>query len=102
MLGASGSSSDFFFFTLSIDQYGGEGGSSDVAVKLLGCVRVQLSKRKKETRNKKGKKGRGELTDCVRETDLCCAHRGQTDRQTWRAPRRKTTRRNYCGTLNER
>lgn len=32
-----------FFFPSSIDHSSGEGGSSDVAAKLLGCVRVQLS-----------------------------------------------------------
>lgn len=82
----------------------GEGGSSDVAVKLLGCVRVQLSegRRKQEIKRKAVLKGQGERTESVSETDLCRAHRGQTDGQTWRAARRKNTKRNYYGTSNER
>lgn len=45
----------FFFLPPSIDQCSGGGGSSDVAVKLLGCVRVQLSEKggRRKPRNKK-------------------------------------------------
>lgn len=93
----------FFFSSSSIDQYSEEGGTSDVAGKLLGCVRVQLS----QGRRKQGiKRERGPELDALvsPRQDPRRAH-PRTDTQThktWRAPRRKTTKRNYYGTSNER
>lgn len=85
MLGGSVSPSNLFiFFPSSIDQYCGEGGSSDVAVKLLGCVRVQLSQgRRKQGIKRSWKAGEGRWTDCVTETrPVSCTPR--TDTQTHR------------------
>lgn len=66
--------------------------------------------RKKETRNKKGEQrdqggGGGARTDRVTQDETrAAAHTadGHTDAQTWRAPRRKTTKRNYYGTSSGR
>lgn len=84
MLGGSVSPSKFFFFFFfpsSIDQYSEEGGTSDVAGKLLGCVRVQLS----QGRRKQGiKRERGPELDalCHRDkTRVVHAADGHTDAQ---------------------
>lgn len=65
----------------------GEGGSSDAAVNLLGCVRVQLSegRRKPGIKTKEVLKGQGERTESVSEADLRRVYRGQTDRRDMEA-----------------
>lgn len=42
-------------FSSSIDQFGEEGGSSDVKLKQLGCVRVQLSEERRKQVIKRNK-----------------------------------------------
>lgn len=80
MLG--GSVSPSHFFPSSIDHSSGEGGSSDVAAKLLGCVRVQLSQgRRKQGIKRSWKDGESGRTVSPRP-DLCRAHRGRTHRRT--------------------
>lgn len=70
------------FFPSSIDHSSGEGGSSDVAAKLLGCVRVQLSQgRRKQGIKRSWKDGESGRTVPPRP-DLCRAHRGRTHRRT--------------------
>ena len=87
------------FLPSSIDQRCEEGGSSDVVAKLLGCVRVQPSEGRRRVGIKKTKK-RTEVVKGPRRADRGCTGdrpASRTAGQTWRAPRRKNTKRNYYG-----
>lgn len=69
------------FSLSSIERCSAEGGSSDVAVKLLGCVRVQLSRGRRKQGIKRGEQRarggeRGRTVSPRR--DACRAHRGRT------------------------
>lgn len=97
----------YYFLSPSLSGVVLEGGSSDVAVKLLGCVRVQLSRGRRKQGIKRGgtrEPGEGSADGPCRPDETRVVHTadGHTDAQTWRAPRRKTTKRNYYGTSNGR